>query len=125
MWRYYNPNPSGNLRAGDCVIRAISKATDKSWHTVYAEISAYGYALGDWGNANAVWDAYLRDRGYTRAIVPNTCPNCYNVADFAADYESGTVVLGTGHHAVCVKDGDYYDSWDSGAEMPIYYYLKL
>jgi hypothetical protein len=46
------------------------------------------------------------------------------VADFAADHNKGTYILGTGRHAVTVKDGNWLDSWDSGAECPIYYYTK-
>jgi len=28
MYKFYNPNPLGRLNAGDCTIRAISKALD-------------------------------------------------------------------------------------------------
>ena len=31
MYSYYNPNPIKNKRVGDCVVRALSKATGKSW----------------------------------------------------------------------------------------------
>ena len=30
----------------------------------------------------------------------------------------------TEHHAVCVINGDYYDTWDSGGEVPIYGFKK-
>ena len=29
-WEFFNPNPQ-NRETGDCVIRALSKATDRSW----------------------------------------------------------------------------------------------
>ena len=122
MWKYYNPNPRGNNYAGDCVIRAISRATGKEWGLVFAGLSIDGYFSGDWGNSNGVWDGYLRKLGYKRHILPNACPFCYTVEDFAKDYPAGTYILGTGTHAVTVVDGDYYDSWDSGGEVPIYYY---
>lgn len=67
MWKQYNPNPRGNQHAGDCVIRGITKLTGKSWEDVYTELSIYGYSFGDWGNSNAVFDAYLRDQGYKRS----------------------------------------------------------
>ena len=38
----YNPNPRGN-RVGDCVIRAISKATGRDWETTYAGVSICGF----------------------------------------------------------------------------------
>ena len=124
MWKEYNPNPRGNKYAGDCVIRAISKATGQNWEEIFVKLSLAGYFSGDWGNANGVWDSYLRKEGFKRYILPNTCPYCYTVKDFAKDHPQGTYILGTGTHAVCVDSGDYYDTWDSGEEMPIYYYAK-
>ena len=37
MWIEYLNNPFG-LRVGDCVIRAISKALDKSWEETYVDL---------------------------------------------------------------------------------------
>lgn len=122
MWIKYNPNPRGNSRAGDCVIRGITKLTDKPWEDVYTELSVYGYSFGDWGNSNAVFDAYLRDQGYKRSVIPNTCPNCYTVNQFCEDNPSGRFLVCTGRHVIGIENGDYFDSWDSGNEMPIYFY---
>ena len=74
--------------------------------------------------SNAVWSAYLIGQGFTRHLIPNTCPDCYTVKDFADDHKQGVYVLGTGSHAVAVIDGNYYDSWDSGDEIPIYYFRR-
>lgn len=27
-------------------------------------------------------------------------------------------------HAVCVQDGHIFDTWDSGGEIPVYYWEK-
>lgn len=124
MYIYYNNNPVGNIRAGDCVIRAISLITGDSWEKIYTDLSSEGFAYGDWGNNNAVWDAYLRSRGFKRYICPNDCPYCYSIADFAEDHQTGKYIAATGSHVVAVISGDYYDSWDSGSERPIYYYTK-
>ena len=124
MYRYYNPNPKG-IQAGDCVIRAISAVTGQSWQDVYAALSVQGYMMGDWGNSDRVWGAYLRSRGYRRVSLSNTCPDCYTVADFAADHPHGNYVLGTGSHAVAVVEGGVImDSWDSSQAVPLFYYAK-
>ena len=34
---YFNPNPAG-LKVGDCTVRAIAKATGKSWDEVSAAV---------------------------------------------------------------------------------------
>jgi len=124
MYKHYNPNPRG-IQAGDCVIRAISAVTGQSWQDVYVVLSVQGYAMGDWGNSDRVWGAYLRSRGYRRETLPNTCPDCYTVADFAADHPHGNYVLGTGSHAVAVVEGGVImDSWDSSQAVPLFYYAK-
>ena len=77
-WIEYNPNPRRN-RVGDCAIRAVAKATDQDWEMAYTGLYVKGYSMGDLPSANSVWGAYLRDRGFKRAIVPNTCPDCFTV----------------------------------------------
>ena len=125
MYVYYNPNPRGRWYAGDCVIRAIAKATGKTWIEAYMALYVMGMQMGDLANADAVWTAYLKSRGYKREIIPNECPDCYTVGDFAHDNPVGTYVLGTGKHAVTVIDGVIYDAWDSSDEIPIFYMEKI
>lgn len=124
-YKYYNPNPVGFYdEEGDCVIRAISKALNQSWYKTYDDLCELGRSLGDWGNSNKVWDEYLRSQGFRRKIIPNTCPRCYTVRMFSIDNPSGVFILATGRHIVAVVDGTYYDSWDCGNEVPIYYYIR-
>lgn len=120
---FKNPNPSQNL-TGDCVIRAISIAEDKDWEDTYAELVLEGYMLHDMPSANFVWGSYLTRKGYKRRAIPNTCPACYTVAEFAEDYPSGRYILATGTHVIAVINGNYYDTWDSGHEIPVYYWKK-
>lgn len=119
----YNANPL-NKNAGDCVIRAISKATHKKWDDIYLALSAKGFDLKDWGNSNEVWDSYLRENGYYRRTIPNICPSCYTIKDFAKDHPNGTYIVATGTHVVAVVDGIYFDTYDSGDIPIIYYYSR-
>ena len=80
--------------------------------------------LGDWGNTNGAWDWYLRSNGFKRYICPNECPFCYSIADFAEEHSAGSYIVATGVHAVAVVGGNYYDAFDSGGLVPIYYYTK-
>lgn len=120
---YFNPNPSRNL-VGDCVIRAISKLTEKPWDDIYLGVSMQGFTDKDMPSSNAVWDSYLRNHGYMKFVIPNTCPDCYTVAQFADEHPTGKYMLATGTHVIAIVDGDYYDTWDSGMEKPIYFYTK-
>lgn len=123
MFKKTNPNPANNL-VGDCVIRAISILTDKSWDYVFDTLCDKAHSMYDMPSSNSVWSAYLLDRGYRRYIIPNTCPNCYTVRDFCIDNPIGEYLLATGTHVITIIDGDYYDTWDSGDEVPIYYFKK-
>lgn len=122
-WVEYNPNPTGR-RVGDCSVRAVSKALDLDWEEAYIKIVAAGLKMGDMPSSNSVWGVVLRENGYMRQNIPNTCPDCYTVKDFCDDHPEGIFVLGTGSHVVTVEDGHYYDAWDSGDEVPIYYWEK-
>ena len=123
IYQNYNPNPAGNL-VGDCVIRAIVKATGKTWDQVFIELSNVAHELKDMPSSNYVWATYLKRLGFHRYIIPDTCPDCYTVKDFAIDHPYGIYILGTGTHAVTIKDGQYHDAWNSGSEVPIYYFER-
>lgn len=121
-YKYYNPNPINRGSSGDCVIRGISKFLNQSWDSTYAGVCLYGFKLKDMPSANHVWESYLYDKGFHREILPDTCPVCYTVRQFCEDYPIGKYLLATGSHVVTVEDGEYYDAWDSGDEIPIYFW---
>lgn len=123
MWIPYNPNPTGR-NVEDCSVRAITKALGVDWETAYALIAQNGYRMGDMMHSNSVWGALLREHGFYRSALPNTCPSCYTAEDFARDNPHGVFVLGFGRHVATVVDGNIYDSWDSSKEIPQYYWYK-
>jgi hypothetical protein len=51
-------------------------------------------------------------------------PKLRDGASIRVNVSKGVYVIGTGSHAVCVIDGDWYDSWDSGGEVCSYYWKK-
>ena len=124
---FYNPNPSGK-RTGDCVIRAIAKATGQDWERAYTNLCVEGYTLYDLPSSNRVWGSYLQSRNFEKIQLSNTCPDCYTVKQFCEDNPKGIYVLALGNltadHAVTVIDGNYFDVWDSGDEIPLYYFKR-
>ena len=100
MWIRCNPNPLGKS-TGDCVVRAIAIATEQSWRRTYHELCDLGGIEAEMPNSNFVWGLDLKDKGASQFLLPES---------------------GTGSHAVAVIDGDYYDSWDSGNEVPSYFW---
>lgn len=123
MFRRYDPNPAGR-NVGDCAVRAVSKATGQSWCDSYLSLCMVGYRVGDMPSANDVWGAYLREHGFRRRMLPDTCPDCYTVEEFAETHPVGTFVLALSGHVVCVENGDIFDSWDSSGEAVLYYWER-
>ena len=123
MFIYRNPNPCGSY-VGDCVVRALSLALDMGWYETYIELAIQGFALCDMPSSNKVWGQLLKSYGFRRHVIPDTCPDCYTIKDFAGEHFKGTYIVCTGTHVVCVKNGNYMDSWDSGDETIAFYWYK-
>lgn len=134
MFIKLNLNPYG-LDTGDCVIRAITLALKYNWFMVHDELSFLSRKMGDMPSANRVWKQYLQNEGYKEEIIENTCPRCLTVSEFCSHHPRGRFILSTaefnkardniivtGSHVVAVIDGDYYDSWDSGGDVPLSYF---
>ena len=119
----FKNNPRGR-NVGDCVIRAVSKVLDISWETAYIDMVMEGYSMGDMPSSNSVLNSYLHTKGFRRYVIPNECPDCYSIKQFSIDNPYGTYIVCTGTHTVAVIDGDYFDSWNSGDEVPLFYWKK-
>ena len=122
-YSYFNPNPVGR-RVGDCAIRAISKALSVDWQTAYAMVTSNGFIMGDMPSSDAVWGATLRQNGFRKAVIPDTCPECYTAGEFAYDHPQGVYVLGFGGHVATIVDGKIFDTWDSSGEIPVYFWYR-
>lgn len=123
MWRQVNVNPLQKY-VGDCTVRAISLATGKDWHETYFGLVLQGAVMCDMPSANSITTAFLRKNGFRRRTIPDDCPDCYTIEDFCNDHPKGTFVIGTGSHLTTVIDGTLFDSWNSLAETPVYYFEK-
>lgn len=118
MYRQYNPNSCG-IKTGDCTVRAISKLLDKEWDEVYIGLCIQGFLMCSMPSTNSVWGTYLRNHNCERiSIDPIT------VIEFCEQHPKGKYLLATGTHVVTVENGDYYDIWDSGDELIIYYFKE-
>lgn len=115
----YNANPDKN-RVGDCTIRAISAITGKCWEEVYIGIAIIGYLMHDMPSADSVWGEYLKRQGFARYNLPDDL----SVRDFCNIAPYDEYLLAIPGHLVYVSNGKYYDTWDSGDEIPNYYWQR-
>ena len=123
MWKDYNPNPYGQ-RTGDCSIRALTKALNKDWDSVFALTAEKGFIQKRVQSTDSVWGAVLRDHGFKRKSLPDSCPDCYTAELFCEDHPEGIYVLGFGGHVATVIDGILFDAWDSSQEPVQFVYYK-
>lgn len=124
-WIYFNPNPvhpEGGV--GDCSVRAVAKALNISWEDAYLKLATNGMLMGDMMNSDVVWGSVLRQNGFFREIVPNTCPDCYTLGEFCNDNPRGVLVVKSEGHVATVIDSILFDSWNSLNKIPIYYWTR-
>lgn len=88
VWRYYQPNPK-KRNTGDCSVRAISKALGVDWETAYILTADAGLIMADMPDNNGVIGGRLQRNGFRRAVVPNTCPDCYTFRDDSYSEDDG------------------------------------
>ena len=106
-FEYLNLNPSQKI-VGDCVVRAIALATGDNWDKTYIGLSILGFLHKDVFTSNSVWGAYLMQNGFERYAIPNTCPECYSISDFAfCGRTPGRIVRFSDRHACC-----HCNRWD-------------
>lgn len=120
--KYFNPNPNA-LNVGDCAIRALCRATDKDWDTVFWGVCIVANMMGNMPSANVSWGAYLRKNGFVRHPIPDDLDG-YTVRKFCEDHPKGTYVLACDGHVVTAKNGEYYDTYDSGDKTPLFYWER-
>ena len=105
-------------------MRAVSIALGVDWETAFAMLAQNAFAMGDMPSSDSVWGATLRQHGFYRKSIPDTCPDCYSAKDFCADNPKGVFVLGFGGHVATVIDGNLLDSWNSENEIPQFYWYR-
>lgn len=123
MYIEFQNNPCGR-RVGDCAVRALSKALDTTWESAYLMLAMNGLQMCDMPSSDSVLGSVLRQNGFERHALSNTCPDCYTAEEFCKEFPTGTYVLFFGGHVACVKDGDLYDAWDSSNETPQFYWYR-
>lgn len=105
MYVFHNENPL-NKYEDDCVIRAISCATGKSWDQVYDYLSDIAQHEGTLLDKREFVRNYL-DRTYQRLN------NMYgSVGYISGQFPNNVILITMKGHIVCSKYGIIYDTFD-------------
>ena len=111
-YEYTNTHPNEIKTIGDCVFRAISIATGKSWLEVYDELCEMGRELLAPPNDGETYKCYLD--GIADRILVKVDRKRLTGKDLAKRKDGKTYVLRLANHVATVKDGKVRDTWDSG-----------
>lgn len=116
MYKYYNANALNKFE-DDCVIRAISVATNKSWDYVYDYLSDAAQYEGKLLNNREFVLNYL-DRTYQRL------DNMYGtVGGVSGMFPDNILLITIKGHIVCSKYGVIYDTFDCRNRVVEYVWL--
>jgi hypothetical protein len=127
--RYFNPNPTQGKTTkrhtvGDCVVRAMCKATGDDWDTVFKELCEIGFELKAMPNDKITWKEYLDRKGFKKHSIKVVKGSKRPTVDsFCREHKTGTYVLSVANHLVTAVDGYNYDTWDP-AECSLYGYWE-
>ena len=116
MYKYYNAN-AVNRYEDDCVIRAISCATGKSWDYVYDYLSDIAQYEGTLLDKKDFVIRYL-DRTYKRL------PSIKGTVGYVSSlYPNNTLLISMRSHLTCSKAGTVYDTFDCRNKESEYIWL--
>ena len=111
VWVEENLNPDGK-KIGDCGVRAIAKATGKSYETIEEELIELLREI-KFRNYSTIYTEYNNRRCVHKLSFP--AKKGYKRMDaetFARTFPNGRYVLNLAHHMVACVDGKIYDIWD-------------
>lgn len=121
LWIRYNPNPK-DKNTGDCAVRALAKALDVDWEKAKLLLDVYSMSEAEVETSDLVWGRILSENGFVMETL--YCNNGCTLSGFCESHPKGIYVVKLPNHVVCVEDGFYFDSWDSGNEVPLYCWRK-
>lgn len=124
---FYNPHPDGKF-VGDCVKRAFTKATERDYHDVQIELNRIKREMhAKKFNDDSVWREFLSRNGFVMKSFPAVPgQKRMTVEKLASISKCDDVwVCRCAGHLVCVANGRYYDTWDSGDKCVYTAFKKL
>lgn len=123
---FFNANPEDKL-TGDCVIRAISIATDKTWDETLDNLVELSHKLKSVPNNKDCYIEYLEQNGFIKCKQPRKNDNTrYRGYEFLDKIKKSDIILfhaGT-HHLSVIKNKKIWDTWDCSGECVGNYWIK-
>ena len=108
----------------DCVVRAISIATEIDYKEVMSELFRIGLEIGQMPNNKKCYEVYLTSLGWIRKSPLKHGNKKYKVKSIGQFFEGENVIIHTCKHLTVLVDGDLNDTWDCREWKANSYYIK-
>ena len=121
-----NVNPK-NKKTTDCVIRALTTATGKSYYEVYEELYRLSIKTGWFMNEARLENKFLEQNGFVKMKQPRKSNNTkYLIGELDKLVDKNDIVIAScNHHLTVVKNHTLYDLWDCRYKFINTYYVKV
>jgi len=145
MLRALNSNPKGTYRmkfikdhggrqkyfpcrfkkdnTNDCVIRAISIATDQDYMKVWRDLFRLGTEAGRMPNDTTCYEPYLTSLGWVKHSPLKKGKRKLKVKNFPI--KNGAVIIHTCNHLTTILHGELHDTWNTGEYAANSYYTHI
>lgn len=132
VFEYTNPHPEGK-KTIDCVMRAITLATERDYLELRRELNAFKRSLVTSKKfsryttykQSPIYEEWFKTQNYNTIKITVVAGYKRKTAkDFAKENPVGTYIVSMRKHLACIKDGKVLDTWDS-SNKPIYKAWKI
>lgn len=111
---------------GDCVVRAICHATNRTWLEVFDDLFQVARKLQMMPNERKCFAEYLKGIGFKRVwLKPEKGQKRMTVGEFCGIFNKGVYLVDIAHHLTTVKNGKIYDTWNCGNKAVCAYWEKI
>ena len=128
MYQYYDENPDPrvyvrNCRYGkkgqkrthnDCVVRAMQQIWEVDWVTALRRLVERGIEFYTLPNTADVWQSFCRKTNNYTVYKKNGKRKLLSEIAKETKGDPQGYIVRTRQHIVFVRDGKYFDNWDSG-----------
>ena len=114
MFIYYNAHPKQKL-VGDCVKRALSKASGKDYREISIALNRYKKSTGAQRfNSNNNWPSFIEQALHGKKMNFPAIKGSARMTgnEFCKKYPKCRYILRMAHHLTACVDGNIYDTWD-------------
>lgn len=126
-WVYFNPHPQQKI-VGDCVKRALTKATGMDYRDVKIELNRIKRQINGSGfNDKKVYEYFLRKHGFVKYpinVTKGSSRGTINQLCRSMD-DDEIIVCSVAGHLVTLEDHKFHDTWDCGYKSLYCTYRKL